>query len=485
MTEDNYIFPGIDLLNEGVLNQNQAAEEPDCSEKLVKVLAQYGIKAEVIDRIVGPTVTLYKVRSLGTGIATKLRKYEAEILFALSEGRQGARRAFLNDSIGFELPNVNQRTITLEEVLEQEGNDTAGMALPCTLGVSTDGNTLSFDLADSPNLLIAGATKQGKTRCMHSIICSLLYHKRPSELKLVLVDPKQVEFGVYEPLKDSFLVSPDADCAEGPIVCDYTRAVRTLNALCSEMNRRYGLLAAAEVKNIRQYNAKSQQTLPYIVTIIDEYADLVLLQDKRKREIDIPILSLAQKARAVGIHIILATQRTSGDVITGLVKAYFPARIALRVCSGKDSMTILDSKGAECLMGRGDMLFYAGVAMTRVQGAMVANDEIERIVSHIVNQNADEPPYVLFMDGEDKPSIGNGNSHDSRLRDAARLVVRRQRTSCSMLQMEFGIGYLQASRIMNQLENLGIVGEFKGKSPREVLVTDEEIICRILNTDCL
>ena len=338
--------------------------------------------------------------------------------------------------------------------------------LQCKIGTTSSGEPFSFDLAKLPHLLIGGACGQGKTQCIHSIICSLLEQKSPSELRFVLIDPKCIELSVYKPLAGSYLLSFVENESEDAIVHDFSHAVNTLNALCAEMRHRYELLAAARVRNISQYNAKSSQPLTYIVVVIDEYGDLAMMQSKK--EIESPVIELAQKARAVGIHLVISTQRTSNDVLTNELKTNCPARIAFRVCSEKESRIILDKKGAECLTAKGEMLFSNWDNFVHVKGAMVADDEIERIVKHIAVQNPETGPYVLPKPAEEGSLFIK--DEDPLLREAANFVVREQCASFTLLQQELHIGYMRAGKIIDRLNEMGVVGP---GHPREVLVKDE------------
>ena len=372
---------------------------------------------------------------------------------------------------------------------------TAQMELPVAIGKNISNETVVFDLAKMPHLLMAGATGQGKSVGLNAVIASLLYKKHPSQVKFVLVDPKKVELTLYNKIERHYLAKlPDSQEA---IITDTTKVIYTLNSLCMEMDQRYDLLKDAYVRNIKEYNAKfvarrlnpekGHRYLPYIVLVVDEFADLIMTAGK---EVETPIARLAQLARAVGIHLIIATQRPSVNVITGLIKANFPARIAFRVTSKIDSRTILDTSGAEQLIGKGDMLFSAGNEMTRVQCAFIDTPEVEEICDFIGAQKGYPdafllPEYSGERDGEGGSGGASGDpmERDPKFEEAARIVVALQQGSASVIQRKMAIGFNRAGRIVDQLEAAGIIGPFNGSKAREVLVQDEASLNRILYGD--
>jgi S-DNA-T family DNA segregation ATPase FtsK/SpoIIIE len=368
------------------------------------------------------------------------------------------------------------------------------MELPCAIGKTITNEVFMFDLTKTPHLLVAGATGQGKSVGLNAILTSLLYKKHPAELKIVLVDPKMVEFSIYSKIKNHFLAALPEE-ADNPIITDTSKVVRTLNSLCVEMDARYELLMAAGQRNIKDYNRKfisrqlnpehGHRFMPYIVVVIDEFGDLIMTAGK---EIEMPIARIAQKARAVGIHMIIATQRPTTNIITGTIKANFPGRIAFKVSAGIDSKTILDRTGAQQLIGRGDMLFLQGNDPVRVQCAFVDTPEVDAVNQFIASQQGYTEPYELPEPIEADGDAGSGESRNVDLRsldpmfdDAARLIVVQQQGSTSLLQRKFEIGYNRAGRLMDQLEKAGIVGPARGAKPREVLLQDEMSLQTLLN----
>ena len=390
-------------------------------------------------------------------------------------------------TIGIEVPNKKANIVSMESILNSKKFQECKMELPIALGKTITNEVYMADLAKIPHLLVAGATGQGKSVGLNAIITSLLYKKHPNELKFVLVDPKKVEFSVYAPLANHFMATlPENE--EEPIITDVTKVVRTLNSLCKLMDTRYDLLKMARARNIKEYNekfinhqldlTKGHDYMPYIVVIIDEFGDLIMTAGK---EIELPIARIAQLARAVGIHMIIATQRPTTNIITGTIKANFPGRMAFRVMSQIDSRTILDQKGADQLVGRGDMLILIGSEPVRVQCAFVDTPEVERINKYVEEQPGPVEPLELpepaAEGGDAGGNGGNGGGAsgplDPLFEDAARAIVMTQQGSTSMIQRRFSIGYNRAGRLMDQLHETGVVGEAFGSKPRDVLITDE------------
>jgi S-DNA-T family DNA segregation ATPase FtsK/SpoIIIE len=399
-------------------------------------------------------------------------------------------------TIGIEVPNAKPSIVSMESILNSKKFQDSKMELPCAMGKTITNEVFMFDLAKMPHLLVAGATGQGKSVGLNAILTSLLYKKHPAEMKIVLVDPKMVEFSIYSNIDKHFLAKvPDDDAS--PIITDTSKVVRTLQSLCVEMDARYELLMAAGERNIKDYNKKfierrlnpenGHRYMPYIVVVIDEYGDLIMTAGK---EIELPIARIAQKARAVGIHMIIATQRPTTNIITGTIKANFPARIAFKVSQGIDSKTILDRMGANQLIGRGDMLFLQGNDPIRVQCAFVDTPEVAAINKFISQQQGYpctyELPEPMTDDGMDGGSGGGGEfdvQHiDPLFEDAARLIVMSQSGSTSLIQRKYAIGYNRAGRLMDQLEKAGVVGQAHGSKPREVLIQDEVSLDNLLST---
>ena len=497
---DKYQFPSLDLLNDYADGYHEVSQEEleSNNNKIRTTLLNYRIKIDKVTAIPGPTVTLYKIiPAPGVKIAS-IRNVEEDI--AISLKARGVRVVKLEDAVGIEVANKLPSIVPLKAMLNDESFRNSKAELPVAIGYTITQKVKTFDLADAPHLLIAGATKQGKSVGLNVIISSLLYRKHPSELKLVFIDPKMVEFSAYKALLHHYLaVLPTAanaeEEAENAIIKQPKQADLVLNSLCVEMDERYLLLSKGGVNNIKLYNEKykarrlnpndGHRFLPYIVVVIDEYADLTMSGgpggDAKAiaRNVTNSIVRLAQKGRAAGIHVIIATQRPTVNVVTGLIKTNFPTRIAFRVVSRTDSMTILDSNGAENLIGKGDMLYYAGVEMERVQCALVSMDEINKITKYIGSQNGYHQcyttPYYLPMpdtgDNESAPGSIDMSSVDPLFEDAARMVVMNQKGSTSDLQRRLGIGYAKAGRIMDQLEAAGVVGPQEGSKPRQVMCT--------------
>ncbi len=491
----HYEFPHLQLL---VDHPDQTLEidreELETNKNLIiQTLLNFKIEIEKIRATIGPTVTLYEIVPAKGIRISKIKNLEDDIALSLSAlGIRIIAPIPGKGTIGIEVPNKNRQIVGMREVLMNERFKRAKMDLPIALGKTIQNEVFVADLAKMPHLLIAGATGQGKSVGINVVLMSLLYKKHPSQVKLILIDPKKVELFPYAHLENHFLgFLPDQ---VEPIVTDTTKVVHTLNSLIIEMETRYDLLKKAEVRNITEYNDKfvsrrlnpnkGHRFLPYIVLIIDEFADLIMTAGK---EIELPIGRLAQLARAVGIHLIIATQRPSVNIITGVIKANFPARIAFKVASKVDSRTILDAGGAEQLTGRGDMLLSVGGDIIRLQSAFVDTPEVERVIDFIANQQGFAQPFFLpefHPDGEQGATAGGKEFRlaemDDMFEDAARLVVETQHGSTSMIQRRMKLGYNRAGRIMDQLEGLGIVGPAEGSKPREVLYYGMEELERFM-----
>jgi S-DNA-T family DNA segregation ATPase FtsK/SpoIIIE len=487
----HYTFPGMNLLEDYRNLQYEVSREELEKNKvrIVNSLSCYKIKVESIVAKRGPTVTLYRIRlAEGIRIAT-VKKLEEDI--AMSLGAKGVRVLTLSDAIGIEVANEHPSVVPLKAVLNspQFTEQSAKMELPVALGITVTSEPFFMDLAKMPHLLVAGATGTGKSVGLNAIITSLLYSKHPSELKFVMVDPKKVELDFYRLLEKHYLAKlPDE---EEPIITDTNKVVRTLKSLCIEMDNRYELLRIAGERKITEYNEKflrrqlnplkGHAYMPYIVVVIDEFADLLMTAG---REVEEPIARLAQKARAVGIHLVIATQRPTTDVITGTIKANFISRIAFKTYSSVDSKTILDQPGANRLIGRGDMLVvYPGIDITRVQCALIETAEVDRITKFINKQKGYDHAFFLpDVEDEEGEAAGPTDLHrrDKLFEEAAKLVVQSQQGSTSLIQRKLGIGYARAGKLIDQLEAAGIVGPFSGSKARTVLVTDFDTLDRIL-----
>ena len=481
---ENYKFPHLNLLDhyDETDNSIDMEEQNANKDRIIEVLRSFDIEISSIKASVGPTVTLYEITpAQGVRIA-KIRNLEDDI--ALSIAALGIRIIAPipgKGTIGIEVPNAKPRIVPMQAILNSKKFQETTMELPIALGKTITNEVYMVDLAKAPHMLIAGATGQGKSVGLNAIVTSLLYKKHPAELKFVIVDPKKVEFSVYAPIEKHFLAKlPDGDDA---IITDVTKVVQTLNSLCVEMDTRYDLLKKAGCRNVKEYNAKfierklnpekGHHFMPYIVIIIDEFGDLIMTAGK---EVELPICRIAQLARAVGIHAIIATQRPTTNIITGTIKANFPARVAFRVAAMMDSRTILDRSGAQQLIGKGDMLYLQGNDPVRVQCAFVDTPEVERIANYISKQQgyptAFELPEVESEEGESSAADVDMTKLDPMLRQAAELVVVHQQGSTSLIQRKFSIGYNRAGRIMDQLERIGIVGPSQGSKARDVLCTD-------------
>ncbi|MBO4467041.1 MAG: DNA translocase FtsK [Bacteroidales bacterium] len=497
-----YKVPTLDILNDYANARHEVSQDELSrnNNKIRATLANYKVQLSDVTAIVGPTVTLYKVYPAPGVKISAIRQLQDDIAIALNA--RGVRITTLSDSVGIEVANDKASIVPLKQLLNSPAFRESKAELPVAIGYTISQDVKVFDLADAPHLLVAGATKQGKSVGLNVIVASLLYSKHPSELKFVFIDPKMVEFSAYGSLLHHFLaVLPGAaseqEEKDRAIVKNAKDAAAVLESLCVEMDARYELLSKALVNNIKLYNQKYKEHhlradeghhfLPYIVVVIDEYADLTMSvgagpeSKARARSITTSVIRLAQKGRAAGLHVILATQRPTVDVITGLIKANFPMRIAFRVTSRIDSATILDQPGADKLIGRGDMLLYSGVEMERVQCALIGNDEIGALTKAVGDQigykKSYNTPYYLPEPPAPEGEDGGGGmvdmkAIDERFEEAARMIVINQRGSTSDLQRRLGMGYAKAGRVMDQLEAAGIVGPQNGAKPREVLVKD-------------
>lgn len=504
----DYQFPSLELLDSYSSNRNEVSDEELVrnNNRIRNALENYKIQINDVKAIVGPTVTLYKVYPAPGVKIAEFKRIQEDLGMHLHA--RGVRVVTLTDSVGIEVANDHPSIVPMRAVLNDEAFRSSKAELPVAIGYTIQQKVKVFDLADAPHLLVAGATKQGKSVGLNVIVTSLLYAKHPSELKLVFIDPKMVEFSAYAHLLKHYLAvlpcNDEREERDNAIVKKADKADKILRSLCIEMDQRYELLSKASVPNIKTYNEKyrnrklrpdeGHRFLPYIVTIIDEYADLTMSVggsgDAKavSRSITTSIIRLAQKGRAAGLHVVLATQRPSVDVITGLIKTNFPTRIAFRVVSRTDSSTILDSPGAEKLIGKGDMLYYAGVEMERVQCAYIDSEEINRLNEYIGSQEGNKksfntPFYLPPVDDDTEEGSGgmvDMTKLDERFEEAAKLVVMSQRGSTSDLQRRLGMGYAKAGRVMDQLEAAGIVGPQDGSKPRQVLVSSLDELDQII-----
>ena len=480
----NFKPPSIELLNDydngGIITINEEELEEN-KEKIIDTLKNYKIGIDQIKATIGPTVTLYEIIPEAGIRISKIKNLEDDIALSLSAlGIRIIAPIPGKGTIGIEVPNKNSTIVSMKSVLASKNYQEAEMELPIALGKNISNETYVVDLAKMPHLLMAGATGQGKSVGLNAVLTSLLYKKHPSEVKFVLVDPKKVELTLFNKIERHYLAKlPDTDEA---IITDNKAVIKTLNSLCIEMDNRYEMLKNAMCRNIKEYNTKFKQRklnpdsgnifLPYIVLIIDEFADLIMTAGK---EVETPIARLAQLARAVGIHLIIATQRPSVNVITGIIKANFPARIAFRVTSKIDSRTILDSGGADQLIGKGDMLYTQGNELVRIQCAFVDTPEINKITDFIGSQKAYSTAHELpeYIGEESSSSLDNNiEDRDVLFKEAAEIIVIAQQGSASLLQRKMKLGYNRAGRIIDQLEAAGIVGSFEGSKAREVLIPD-------------
>ena len=496
---ENYRYPTLDLLkkyDDDGKPYIDMAEQTANKNRIVEVLRTFGIEISSIKATVGPTITLYEITPAPGVRISKIRGLEDDI--ALSLKALGIRIIAPipgKGTIGVEVPNAKANIVSMESILNSKKFQETTMELPCAMGKTITNEVFMFDLAKAPHLLVAGATGQGKSVGLNAILTSLLYKKHPAELKIVLVDPKMVEFSIYRTIDKHFLAALPEE-AETPIITDTSKVIRTLQSLCVEMDARYELLMKAGERNIKDYNKKfiarklnpenGHKFMPYIVVVIDEYGDLIMTAGK---EIELPIARIAQKARAVGIHMIIATQRPTTNIITGTIKANFPARIAFKVSQDIDSKTILDRMGAQQLIGRGDMLYLQGNDPIRVQCAFVDTPEVVDINHFIQEQQGYSEPFVLpepVVEGSDGGDDGGSdvdlNHLDPMFDDAARLIVSSGSGSTSLIQRKFAIGYNRAGRLMDMLEKAGVVGQAHGSKPREVLIQDEMALEQLLRS---
>lgn len=483
----DYRYPSLDLLeNHGSDKIIHDSEELENNKiQIISTLKNYDIAIQKISATVGPTVTLYEIVPAAGVRISRIKNLEDDI--ALSLAALGIRIIAPipgKGTIGIEVPNVKKSTVSMKALLASDKFQHSKMSLPVAIGKKIDNENFIVDLATMPHLLMAGATGQGKSVGINAVLVSLLYKKHPSQLKLVLVDPKKVELSIYKAIEKHFLAKLPGE--EDAIITDTKKVVHTLNALCIEMDNRYDLLKEAGSRNIREYNekfvhrklnpVKGHQYLPFIVLVIDEFADLIMTAGK---EIEMPIARLAQLARAVGIHLIIATQRPSVNIITGTIKANFPARIAFKVSSKVDSRTILDTGGAEQLIGKGDMLIAYNGELVRLQCAFVDTPEVDNIVEFIAGQRGYPDAFLLpeYVDEKDLEGKDfNAGEKDPLFEEAARVIVQAQQGSTSLLQRRMKLGYNRAGRLMDQLEAAGIVGPNMGSKARDVLIkTDAEL----------
>ncbi len=490
----NYQFPTLDLLkkydNEGIaINQEELEENKN---KIVETLNNYKIGISSIKATIGPTVTLYEIVPEAGIRISKIKNLEDDIALSLSAlGIRIIAPIPGKGTIGIEVPNKNSTIVSMHSAIASQKFQKSKMQLPVALGKTISNETMVVDLAKMPHLLMAGATGQGKSVGLNAVLTSLLYKKHPAEVKFVLVDPKKVELTLFNKIERHYLAKlPDSEDA---IITDNTKVINTLNSLCIEMDNRYELLKNAFCRNISEYNAKfkarklnpndGHQFLPYIVLVVDEFADLIMTAGK---EVETPIARLAQLARAIGIHLIIATQRPSVNVITGIIKANFPARIAFRVTSKIDSRTILDSSGADQLIGRGDMLYTQGNDLVRIQCAFVDTPEVERITEFIGAQKAYPDAHLLpeYVGEESGTSLDiDISERDKLFREAAEIIITAQQGSASLLQRKLKLGYNRAGRIIDQLEAAGIVGPFEGSKARQVLIPDFAALDQLLENE--
>ena len=481
-----YKFPTLDLLKTYPDDGPSIDMEEQTANKnrIIQVLKSFGIEISSIKANVGPTVTLYEITPAEGVRISKIRNLEDDIALSLSAlGIRIIAPIPGKGTIGIEVPNASPKIVPMSSVLASKKFQESTYELPIALGKTITNEVFMVDLAKAPHMLVAGATGQGKSVGLNAIVTSLLYKKHPSELKFVIIDPKKVEFAIYAPIEKHFLAK--LSDAEDAIITDVTKVVQTLNSLCVEMDTRYDLLKKAGCRNIKEYNAKfinrqlnpanGHKFMPYIVIIIDEFGDLIMTAGK---EVELPICRIAQLARAVGIHAIIATQRPTTNIITGTIKANFPARVAFRVASMMDSRTILDRPGAQQLIGKGDMLYLQGNDPVRVQCAFVDTPEVERISEYISKQQGYPTAFELpeYVDENAEPSGAadvDMNRLDPMFEEAARLIIYHQQGSTSLIQRKLSLGYNRAGRIMDQLERAGIVGPANGSKARDVLCIDE------------
>ncbi|MFO7924754.1 MAG: DNA translocase FtsK 4TM domain-containing protein [Bacteroidales bacterium] len=487
----SYKFPPVNLLELYKSAESSVSKEELLTNKnrIVETLGNYKIQIDKITATIGPTVTLYEIVPAPGIRISKIKNLEDDIALSLSAlGIRIIAPIPGRGTIGIEVPNQNPEIVSMRSVISSLKFQEAKYELPIVLGKTISNDTFAVDLTRMPHLLIAGATGQGKSVGLNAILTSLLYKKHPAQLKFVLIDPKKVELTVYSKIENHYLAKlPDTEEA---IITDTEKVIHTLQSLTIEMDERYNLLKEAHVRNIKEYNAKftarrlnpekGHRYMPYIVVIIDEFADLIMTAG---REIETPLARLAQLARAIGIHLVIATQRPTTNIITGVIKANFPSRIAFRVTSMMDSRTILDTPGANQLIGRGDMLITAGNEMIRLQCAFIDTPEIDRITEFIGSQKGYATAHLLpeyVGDSGQETAEVDLRKRDDIFDEAARLVVQHQQGSTSLIQRKFSIGYNRAGRIIDQLEAAGIVGSFEGSKARQVLIQDEYSLEQLL-----
>jgi S-DNA-T family DNA segregation ATPase FtsK/SpoIIIE len=490
----NFKRPSVELLKDygdSGITINQEELEAN-KNKIVETLNNYKIGIANIKATIGPTVTLYEIVPEAGIRISKIKNLEDDIALSLSAlGIRIIAPIPGKGTIGIEVPNQKPSIVSMRSVISASKFQNAEMELPIALGKTISNETFVVDLAKMPHLLMAGATGQGKSVGLNAVLSSLLYKKHPAEVKFVLVDPKKVELNIYNKIERHFLAKlPDTEEA---IITDNTKVINTLNSLCIEMDNRYELLKNAMCRNLKEYNKKFRERklnpndghnyLPYIVLVVDEFADLIMTAGK---EVETPIARLAQLARAIGIHLIIATQRPSVNVITGIIKANFPARIAFRVTSKIDSRTILDSGGADQLIGRGDMLYTQGNELTRIQCAFVDTPEVEKIAAYVGGQKGYADAHLLpeYVGEESTSNLDiDASERDALFREAAEVIVTAQQGSASLLQRKLKLGYNRAGRIIDQMEAAGVVGPFEGSKARQVLVSDFTALDRLLNNE--
>ena len=485
-----YKYPELTLLKDYPKNKISINEsEVETNKKLIEdTLRDFKIDVQIKRATIGPTITLYeiipnkgvqiaKIKNLENDIALRIKAIGVRIIAPLPG----------KGTVGIEVPNQNPTIVSMKNVLESEKFQNAKLELPIALGKTISNETFVLDLTKMPHLLIAGATGQGKSVGLNTILCSILYKKHPSEVKFILVDPKKVELTLYNKIEKHFLAKLADD--EDAIITDTKNVVKTLKSLCIEMDKRYDLLKKLEVRNIQEYNEKvsvqklnnlnQHSKLPYLVLVIDEFADLIMTAGK---EVEVPIARLAQLSRAIGIHLIIATQRPTTNIITGTIKANFPTRIAFRVIQGVDSKTILDAVGANQLIGRGDMLISTGSSLERIQCAFIDTPEVEQLTNFIGHQPGYSKPFQLPKLIDDNRSIKNEDDEDRDplFREAAVLLVIHQQGSTSMIQRKLKLGYNRAGRIIDQLEAAGVLGPLEGSKGRKVLIETEEELNQII-----
>jgi S-DNA-T family DNA segregation ATPase FtsK/SpoIIIE len=488
----NFKFPPLELLNEYEVGKVQVTQEElnQNKDKILATLTNFKIGISSIKATIGPTVTLYEIVPEAGIKISRIKNLEDDI--ALSLAALGIRIIAPipgKGTIGIEVPNKNREMVSIRSVLATAGFQKTDKELPVALGKTISNEVLVIDLAKMPHLLVAGATGQGKSVGLNVILTSLLYKRHPSQLKFVLVDPKKVEMSLFSKIERHYLAKlPNSEEA---IITDTKKVVHTLNSLCIEMENRYEVMKDAGARNLKEYNAKfvarklnpkeGHRFLPYIVLVIDELADLMMTAGK---EVETPIARLAQLARAIGIHLVVATQRPSVNVITGVIKANFPARLSFRVTSKVDSRTILDTGGADQLVGMGDMLLSAGSDMIRLQSPFVDTPEVEKVCDFIGSQRGYDSAYLLpEYEGEDEGGVSDIDlsERDALFEEAARLIVNHQQGSTSLIQRKLKLGYNRAGRLIDQLEAAGIVGPFEGSKAREVLIKDEMSLEQLLS----